>query len=247
MKNYEKVNGIVVCSRLFKEKDKLVTLITEKGTVEAVAKGAYSFKSHWIGRFEPLTELNLTLFHGPKITTITQAYISNAHLSLRDKLEPLTYGLAMVNLVLDLSVVNSNDYKLYQLLTAALNELEKNPESELIFAALILKALKAVGIFPYLNSCVKCKKTGGELFFNVSAGGLICSFCLPEQPQKYLIKKATLKLILNLLQSKFSDLKKVKKDKTEVKFITELIWEHLLYHLPTNARVQLFLKNVNKN
>lgn len=247
MKNYEKVNGVVVYSRLFKEKDKLVTLITEKGKVEAVAKGAFSFKSHWIGRFEPLTELNLILFHGPKTTTITQAYISNAHLSLRDKLEPLTYGLAMVNLVLDLSVVNSNDYKLYQLFTAALNELEKNGNAELIFAAFIIKALKAVGVFPYLKSCVNCKKMTGELFFNLKAGGIVCRLCLPDQPPKYLIKKETVKLMLTLLQTKFKDLKTVKATKTEVKFITELIWEHLLYHLPTNTRVQLFLKNVNKN
>lgn len=247
MKNYYKVNGIVIYNRPFKEKDKLVTLVTENGKFEAVAKGACSLKSHWVGRFEPLNELNLVLFNGPRQTTITQAYISNAHLRLREDLNLLTYGLTMAHLILDLTVVNSNDQKLYQLLTTALSTLEQSRNQELILAALTLKALKAAGIFPHIRSCLHCHKIMENMFFNVSAGGLVCQACLPIQERKHPVSQAALKLLQDLFKNKFANLNKIQYKEGDLKYTTELIWEHLNYHLPANMRVQTFLKDVSKN
>lgn len=244
MQNYKKITGIVVSNRQYKEKDRLVSLLTEEGRVEAVAKGACSYKSHWVGRFELLNELELVIFLG-KTTTITQAYVINAHLALREELKSLAYGLAAANLVFDLTLANANDSQLYQLFKAALNELEKKRAPELTFAALAIKALKAAGIFPQLNYCVYCHENKSKLFFNFSAGGLVCSTCLPGQPDKYLFTPRRRQLFLTLYKTKFTDLANLNFQERELKFIMNLIWEHLTYHLPTNQRVQAFLEYVS--
>ena len=71
-----KDQGIVLGSFKLGEADKILTILTQgSGKVRAVAKGIRRTKSRFGARLEPFTHVNLMLYRGRSLDTVTQAEI----------------------------------------------------------------------------------------------------------------------------------------------------------------------------
>ncbi|MDR0626529.1 MAG: DNA repair protein RecO, partial [Bifidobacteriaceae bacterium] len=66
--------GIVLRTHKLAEADRIVTLLTrEHGKVRAVAKGVRRVKSRFGARLEPFMHVDLQLYEGRSLDTVTQA------------------------------------------------------------------------------------------------------------------------------------------------------------------------------
>src|SRR4030066_2301564 len=84
--------GIVLRGFPFGEADRVVVLLSpNSGKVRAVAKGVRKTKSRFGGRLEPFTHVDLVLYEGRTLGTITQVSAIDVFPHLRNDLDP---GLA---------------------------------------------------------------------------------------------------------------------------------------------------------
>src|SRR5437899_12460474 len=93
-----KEQGIVLRSVKLGEADKIVSILTQgSGKVRAVAKGIRRTKSKFGARLEPFTHVSLMIYRGRgALDTVAQAEIIASFRPLRDDLDLLTGGYAML-------------------------------------------------------------------------------------------------------------------------------------------------------
>ncbi len=108
-----KTRGIVLKTHKLGEADRIITLLTNNyGKVGAVAKGVRKTKSKFGSRLEPFTHVDLVLYKGRNLDTITQAEIIDSFSGIRDNFERITHGSAMLDLVNKVSVEGERDISL---------------------------------------------------------------------------------------------------------------------------------------
>src|SRR3974377_2570705 len=87
---YETVHAVVLGSRPLGEADRIVTLFAkELGRVDAVVKGVRRTRSRWGGRLEPFGLVDLVLFRGRSLFTVTSAQLAHANPRLREDREAM--------------------------------------------------------------------------------------------------------------------------------------------------------------
>src|SRR5436309_3428987 len=91
-----KEQGIVLRSIKLGEADKIVTILTQgSGKIRAVAKGIRKTTSRFGGRLEPFTHVNLLLYQGRNLDTVTQAEILTAFRLVRSRFDLIAAGATM--------------------------------------------------------------------------------------------------------------------------------------------------------
>jgi len=90
-------SGIVLRSYPFGEADRVVVLLSpHHGKLRTVAKGVRKTLSRFGGRLEPFTHVELVLYEGRNLDTITQVEVVAAFPRLRDDLDKLNAASLMV-------------------------------------------------------------------------------------------------------------------------------------------------------
>ncbi|MGH2737839.1 MAG: DNA repair protein RecO, partial [Actinomycetota bacterium] len=80
-----KEQGIVLGSIKLAEADKIVTILTQgEGKIRAVAKGIRRTTSRFGARLEPFTHVNVMLYRGRNLDTVTQVEILAPFRAVRD-------------------------------------------------------------------------------------------------------------------------------------------------------------------
>jgi len=158
------------------EADRIVSMLTERhGKVRAVAKGVRRTKSRFGARLEPLTQVSLQLHAGRNLDTIVQAETVENFRALREDLELLGRGVAMLEAVDQLIMEAEPDPDLYRMLVRALGVLATaDSEVPLVVPAFFLKALAQTGFGPVVDSCVACGTPGPLVAFDPDRGGMLC-------------------------------------------------------------------------
>jgi DNA repair protein RecO (recombination protein O) len=171
-----KEHGLVLRTVKLGEADKIVTLMTQgAGKVRAVAKGIRKTTSRFGGRLEPFTHVNLLLFRGRgSLDTVTQAEIIAPHRALRDDLDLLVAGEAMLEAVDKVAEEHERNVRLFMLLLGGLRALEARPAHPASVAeSFLLKMLSLSGFHPSLTACAVCGRPRPELFA-AGQGGAVC-------------------------------------------------------------------------
>src|SRR5918999_4872407 len=95
-----KDEGIVLKTIKLGEADRIVTFFTrQNGKVRAVAKGVRKTKSRFGGRLEPYTRVELLIYRGRSLDTITQADIIDPFRGLRHDYDRLWSAAALAEIV----------------------------------------------------------------------------------------------------------------------------------------------------
>lgn len=169
--------GIVLRSFKLGESDRIVVLMTENyGKVRAVAKGIRKTKSKIGARLEPLSHVDIQLYRGRELDTVSQVDLIDSSARLHSKLDKLTQGMAMLEAVDQIAEDREPSPHLYRMLQGALNALMEQ-ESPVMLAAFYWKLLAAEGVRPQVDSCVVCGAVSDLVAFDIFHGGVQCVTC----------------------------------------------------------------------
>ncbi len=173
-----KEQGIVLGSVKLAEADKIVTILTQgSGKVRGVAKGIRRTTSRFGARLEPFTHVNVMLYRGRNLDTITQAEIIHPFVALREDFALFSAGEAMLEATDRVAEEHERNVRLFLLLLQGLRALERSPRDPAAVAeAYLLRLLNLSGFAPSLTACAVCgKREVGR--FSPSQGGAVCDDC----------------------------------------------------------------------
>lgn len=167
--------GIVLRGFPFGEADRVVVLLSPNhGKVRAVAKGVRRTTSRFGGRLEPFTHVDLVLYEGRNLDTITQVSVIEAYPDLRGDLDRVLAAGTMVEVVDAVTQEAESSVRAFLLLQRGLAALDAGPRHPDVVAAFLLKAADVVGIAPAFTHCAGCGRTDDLTRFSFAAGGVLC-------------------------------------------------------------------------
>jgi DNA repair protein RecO (recombination protein O) len=183
-----KDQGVVLRTYRLGEADRIVVLLTEHhGKVRAVAKGVRRTGSKFGARLEPLSHVALLLWQGRSdLDVVNQAEVVDHFRAVREDLDRVARGLAMLEVADQLAQERHPDPPLYEMLVGALRALaDRQRDPTLVAPAFFLKALVLEGAGPVLDGCASCGRPGTEVdlvAFDLTEGGALCRRCRRGRP-----------------------------------------------------------------
>ena len=169
--------GVVLRSYKLGESDRIVVLMTEQhGKVRAVAKGIRKPKSKIGARLEPLSHVEVQLYKGRELDTVSQVELIDSSARLHSNLDKLTQGMSMLEAVDQIAEDREPSPHLYRMLNGALNALMEH-DSPVMLAAFYWKLLAAEGVSPQVHACVGCASKDRLVAFDIFHGGVQCQTC----------------------------------------------------------------------
>ena len=162
------------------EADRIIRLFTtERGKLDAVAKGVRRAKSHFAGRLEFGNECELQMHRGRSLDVIVNADIVRA--PWERLVEPERFATAHLAVELidafcepDLAVPD-----VYALLSGVLSAIAASDAPRTLIPRFSLRLLASLGIEPPVDACIRCGKPfeGDCAWVDPQAGGFICARC----------------------------------------------------------------------
>lgn len=174
------VQAIVLRRRPLGEADKVLTLFTrEMGKLSAIAKGARKPTSKLAGATETCVRARFHLAQGKTFWIVTQASIERARARLHRLLfhaAAAMYACELVDRLLEESVP---DEELFDLFSAALDELETSEHPMWTLCLFENALMLQQGYTPVLDTCTRCGAPidGEQIVFQPQAGGALCASC----------------------------------------------------------------------
>ena len=170
--------GIVLRGYSFGEADRIIVLISPNhGKIRTVAKGVRKTKSRFGGRLEPLTHVDLVLYEGRNLDTITQVSVIAAFPKLRLDLYAVLAASTMAEAIDKVVVEGEPSHRLFLLLQRGLKALEGGARGQDLVTAFLLKMMEVLGLAPALVHCASCGREDGLNRFSLAGGGVVCDTC----------------------------------------------------------------------
>ena len=176
--------AIVLRTQKLGEADRIITLFTrEHGRIKAVAKGVRRTKSRWGARLEPASHVDLQLYSGRSLDTVTQAVIIE---NFGDVLSLDYQRWTVASAILEAaerftSQEHEPALQQYLLVVGSLKALaHETYDASLILDAYLLRSLAVAGYAPSLMNCSRCDAPGPHKYFSLVGGGSVCNTCKPS-------------------------------------------------------------------
>jgi len=169
----------VLRGRQLGEADRIFTLFTsERGKLDAVAKGVRRPRSHLAGRLEFGNECLFGMHRGRSLDVIVSADI--AHSSWERLVQPERYAVASLVAELidafcepDLAMPEA-----YALLSNVFDAIAAADDPRTLLPRFSLRLLDVLGLAPPASTCVRCSSPlGDRAWLDAQAGGLIDEAC----------------------------------------------------------------------
>ncbi|CAB4572372.1 unannotated protein [freshwater metagenome] len=176
MPNYRD-EAVVLRTHKLGEVDRILTLLTRQhGQVRAVAKGIRKTSSKFGGRLEPFAVVDLQLFEGKNLDTVTQVeQLASYGTKIIEDYQRYTIASAIVEAAERLTREVSSE-KHYLLVVGALRSLAQTEiQSDQILDSYLLRSLSLSGWVPSLEVCVSCGSS--PTVFSVQTGSVTCAKC----------------------------------------------------------------------
>ena len=197
--------GIVLRSYPFGEADRVVVMLSPNhGKLRTVAKGVRKTKSRFGGRLEPFCHVDLVLYEGRNLDTITQVEIIEPFHRLREDLDRVVAAGTMVEVVDAVALEGESAIRLFLLLQRGLRALDGEDTHPDLVTAFLLKAAEVVGVAPALAACAGCGRTDQLTRFSFAAGGAQCDRC--RAPSAFALKDGLTEYLALLASADLADL-----------------------------------------
>jgi len=181
--NLYRDEGVVLRTQKLGEADRIITLLTRShGRVRAVGKGVRRTRSKFGSRLEPFTHVDLQIYAGRSLDVVQQAETLAPYGDrLAGDYARYTAGTAMLETAERLTAEEKEpSTQLFLLMVGGLRALTDETHSPgLVLDAFLLRSLAVAGYAASFEDCARCTRRGPHPFFNVPAGGAVCSGCRP--------------------------------------------------------------------
>ncbi|GAC1615405.1 MAG: hypothetical protein NVS9B12_15670 [Vulcanimicrobiaceae bacterium] len=177
-----KTSGIVLRARNLGEADKIITFFTtDRGKMDAVAKGVRRQKSVLSGRLEFMSEAALSLHRGRNLDVITSAEIQRSHFDAVVKPNAFAAASIIAELIDAFCEPDMAVPAIYELLTTVLLAFDAIEEPLLLVPRFQLRMLDALGLAPPCDACVRCGASmDAGAWLDLDSGGLAGVECRVE-------------------------------------------------------------------
>lgn len=232
----EKLEGIIIGEKSYRETSKLITLITKKyGVINVLAKGAKTLKSPLRS---PTTRLTYGYFNviykENKLCTLKDVDVIDYYKNIKKDINKISYATYILELVQQV-IKQTNNNEVFDKLISSLKKIEENMNPLVITNILELKCLDYLGVMPILDHCSVC---GNENIITISSdqGGYICKNCRKDET---IVDQKTIKLIRIFY---YIDINKIEKIEISKKIIEEINYFLSSYY---ERYTGLYLKSKN--
>ncbi len=179
--------GVVLRTQKLGEADRIVSVLTrEHGRVRAVAKGVRRTRSRFGARLEPFMHVDLQLYAGRSLDTVTQAEtITPFGGPLTADYARWTAGTAMLETAERLTGEEREPaVQHFLLLVGGLRALAGGAHAPgLVLDAFLVRSLAVAGYAPSFSACAGCglepEPGRPHGWFAVAGGGAACADCRP--------------------------------------------------------------------
>ena len=175
--------AVVLRTHKLGEADRIVTLLTRShGRVRAVARGVRKTTSRIGARLEPFGHVDVQLYEGRSLDTVTQVESIAAHgADLSSDYPRWTAGTAMLETAERLTPEEREPaVQQYALLVSGLRSLVARDHAPgLILDSYLLRSLAIAGWSPSFDECARCGAPGPHRAFSIPSGGVVCANCRP--------------------------------------------------------------------
>ena len=175
--------AVVLRTHKLGEADRIVTLLTRgHGRVRGVARGVRKTTSRIGARLEPFSHVDVQLYEGRSLDTVTQVETIAAHgADLSSDYPRWTAGSAMLETAERLTPEEREPaVQQYVLLVSGLRALVAGDHDPgLVLDSYLLRSLAIAGWSPSFEDCAKCGAPGPHRAFSVVSGGMVCTNCRP--------------------------------------------------------------------
>ena len=197
--------GIVLRSYPFGDADRVVVLLSPNhGKIRTVAKGVRKTKSRFGGRLEPFTHVDLVLYEGRNLDTITQAAVLDPFPRLRGDLDAVVAAGTMVEAADAVAQEGEASIRLFLLLQRGLKALERGQRTTDLITSYLLKLAEIVGVAPSLSQCASCGRLEDLHRFSFGGGGSVCDRCRVDGTVR--LRDGLTDYLARLAGSDFSDM-----------------------------------------
>jgi DNA repair protein RecO (recombination protein O) len=225
-----KTTAVVLRGRTYGEADRILTFFsTERGKIDAIAKGSRRTKSHLAGRLELGNEVALIMHRGRNLDVVVSAEIENAY--WQNLVAPERYAAA--NLIVELvDTFCEPDLALpevYALLTGALRAIGRSDDALALVPRFELRLLDALGLAPPVDTCVLCGASlvGKSAWLDQEQGGFGGEECGVAWRDAPVLEKADMDNLRALAAPRGDAAAAVRATPTVARAIEALINHHL--------------------
>ena len=167
--------GIILFTKDYKEKDKLVKIFTESyGKMMFFVKGAHRKNNPISSTILPFTEaIYIGEFKNQGLSFLNSSKEGKAFLTIQQDIFINAYATYLLNLV-DVAIEDRvYDPNLFHFLEQALTLLNKEKDAEIITNIFEIQLLNRFGISPNWTHCV-CGETKGRFDYSSKYSGVLC-------------------------------------------------------------------------
>ena len=177
-------DAIVLRRADWRDYDRMATLLTPSGRIDAVARGCRKPKSPLLAAAEPFTAGEYALYESKGRFTIEQFRATDTFYPLRMDYDRLLHGAYWLRLAEMQAMPDQDSSALFHLLLRALAHLAYTDLApEMLTMAFELHYMTILGFAPRMNQCVRCgKEVDGAAWFDAEGGGVSCETCKRALP-----------------------------------------------------------------
>lgn len=194
------------------ETDRVFTLLTrERGKIRAIAKGARRPTSKLAPSLEYFTRCRMILSRGRDLDVITSVEVIERPVGLGERVNAFSHACHLAEVTSKLTPEGQEAPEVYQLLAAALGELERPGEPWLLARWYEMALLAITGYRLDLYRCAGC---GSDLhaepnMLGVQSGGVLCPNCWPSDPNGRVMSVNVQKILRSLDRNGMNEVRRI--------------------------------------
>jgi len=210
----EKTKGVILLRKNYRSSSKIIDFYSlDYGRLLLFAKGVRDMKNILSGVLEPLNYCEIVFYQKENqlINFVKDATLLKTFLKITQDYQKYVKILTLnkfLTFVLPFGEKNEEIFKLYlQTLSFSSNFSLKYIQG--IIISFYLKTVSLSGFQPSLFRCLKCEDwifRKKKVYFNLSAGGVLCGDCSHSKKDSFLIAKKTLENLQELFVLSFNKL-----------------------------------------
>lgn len=192
----EKIEGIVIKTQEYKEKDKLLWIFTRTyGKVSLVAHSAKKSSSHLSACTQRFTYGLYVFTWRSGLSTLRSGEILNNFNMIKTNLWKTAYASYLLELI-DKGIHDGEQHPyVYEWLFRILQKIDEDEDAEILIRIFEMKMTEVFGIQPNVESCVHCNSCENLVGFTVADGGFLCGNCFVLSQDAILYPPAVLHLL----------------------------------------------------
>ncbi len=175
----EKIKGIIVESKDFKDKDKLVKIYTlEKGIINASFRGVRTSKSKLKAMKDVFVFGDFFIESVKGFNIVTGVDVIENFFALSQNLDKFYESCSIVNIIKQIATNEKNPQLFLTFIKSLKTIAFGNIQKDYVFIKFCLKVLENSGFAINFEKCSSCKaKITGKKFLNLDFGEIVCSNC----------------------------------------------------------------------